>query len=82
MHLIELTGLPGSGKSSLLPFIKKHFKKKGLNIYDRKTLIFATSDTFAYKVFYHIYNFSPSIAQDLLTTFLYRKSTIKEETSF
>jgi hypothetical protein len=37
--LIELTGIPGSGKTKVAPIIQKHLKKSGFEIYDKHLII-------------------------------------------
>lgn len=42
MKTIEFTGLPGSGKSALLPIIKIYLKKKGFKVFDSSDLFLST----------------------------------------
>ncbi len=46
MKVIEVTGIPGSGKSSLIPIIKNHIKDLGGKIYDEYNLIFTSNNPF------------------------------------
>jgi len=39
LQLIELTGIPGSGKSTILPLIKQYFTKLGIETYDKLDVI-------------------------------------------
>jgi hypothetical protein len=48
MHRIELTGIPGAGKSSFIPKIKQEIVNQGFQVYDDQDLIYETfiSDQF------------------------------------
>ena len=39
MKLIEITGIPGSGKSTIAPIVKEFFKKEGFDVYDGVSII-------------------------------------------
>jgi hypothetical protein len=39
LKLIEFTGIPGSGKSTIVPIVKSYLKEQGLDIFDAKNVI-------------------------------------------
>ncbi len=39
MKLIEVTGIPGSGKSTVLPVVKTYLRKRGLEVFDSRNII-------------------------------------------
>lgn len=39
MKFIEFIGLPGSGKSTILPIVKSHLQKLGFEVFDQKNII-------------------------------------------
>ena len=47
---MELTGTPGSGKSTILPLIVRYYQKKGYKVYDRHSLVFRYSQLPAGKI--------------------------------
>jgi len=39
LKLIEVTGIPGSGKSTVLPVVKNYLRKRGLEVFDSRNII-------------------------------------------
>jgi thymidylate kinase len=52
LRLVELTGTPGSGKSTISPVIIKYVKSKGLKIFDRHSLLLNHNNIPPQKNFY------------------------------
>ena len=44
MRLIEITGIPGSGKSTITPIINKFLKTEGFKVYDKYILILSCDE--------------------------------------
>lgn len=49
MKVIELTGIPGSGKSTILPVLKRYFQKIGIQTFDSSDII-TCCDYFPFKI--------------------------------
>jgi hypothetical protein len=45
MKIIEITGIPGSGKSSLLPVIKDFIADMGIRVYDENEILFTSNNS-------------------------------------
>ena len=73
MRLIELTGLPGCGKSTILPIIKKYLKNRGFEIYDKQVLIVNCKEFPINKTFFtSLIKFFPIPFRDKILTLFYR----------
>ncbi|MCZ6594991.1 MAG: hypothetical protein O6943_08760 [Bacteroidetes bacterium] len=73
MRLIELTGLPGSGKSKILPIVRKYFSNRGLEVYDKHLLVLSCKEFPLNKIFITTFiNFFPGTFRDKILALFYR----------
>ncbi|MHA1231706.1 MAG: hypothetical protein ACTSPQ_13750 [Candidatus Helarchaeota archaeon] len=65
MKYIELTGIPGSGKSTILRLIEKYFRKKGYKVYNKDNII-QCSDAYLFKnrYFKNLFSLLPNKFKD------------------
>ena len=44
MHLIELTGLPGSGKDTVVPVVVEYLSKRGIKVFEKRQLFLESKE--------------------------------------